>query len=325
MDDLRGKWGRGLRQAVSACLIALAGCGGGGDSTQAGVSSGGTGSFSIGDVTAKGSIVVTGVHFDQTTAKKVVDADNVAMRWEDIDLGMMVEVEAGDVSTTATGRQEAASTVIRVTNALLGPVTSIDGDTLNVMGQPVRITPHTFVRARVGSEWVNAERGEIAVGHVVEVHGFQDVDAKEFIATRVERKAPGTVVSVYVVRGVIKGLTAEGCRIGSQQIKYVWPATAWLRDGKVARARLYAATYEGPDTNWRAVDMRISEPLVAEHGNVRQDGVITERLSDILFGVDGVTVQTETPCPICQPGDRVSVRGVMEKSVLKTLALDRQP
>jgi hypothetical protein len=312
---------RKLRCVLSVGLITLSACGGGDlGGGQAGVSSGGTGSFSSGPVRGMGSIVVTGVHFDQRTAKTVTDADGHAVAWQDIDLGMNVEIEGGDVVKTAE-RESAGSVAIRITSDLIGPVTAIGNDTLFVMGQPVRLDAKTFLRKKVDGAWQDMPREEIALADIVEVHGFQDVTsgAEGFVATRIERRNPAEV-QFYVVRGVVEELSTVGCRIGSQRIDYSWPNTPSLRNGVVARALLYPTGYGGSGSNWRAETMGIGRPLVANHGGVRLEGLVTE-LSGTSFSVNGVPVDKAGGCPRCKLGQAVEVRGELVKSVLRADAV----
>lgn len=322
----RAMGARTMRGAVLACLMALSACGGGGEQ-QAGVSSGGTGSFSSGPVTAKGSIVVTGVHFDHGTAT-VTDADGVTVPSQDLDLGMMVEVEGGDVFVVAEG-ESARGKAIRVTSELIGPVTAVESGRLWVMGQRVRVTPQTFVRTKVNGTWQNMPIGQIGLDDIVEVHGFQDVSedptVTTFIATRIEKKDRDSVAH-YVVRGVVHDLSDTGCKIGSQRMDFAWAGKPGVRNGVVARAQLYKDDYAGAGMNWRAVDVRLSTPLVADHRNVRLEGLVTEWASPTAFSVNGVVVDgRRAPCARCVLGAPVTVRGEMVKSVLKAESAQEMP
>ena len=78
-------------------LMALAAaCGGGG-----GVDTGGTGatvsSYSVGRISGFGSIVVNGVHFDESGAS-IVDDDGAPHRRDELQLGMTVNVDAGGLT-----------------------------------------------------------------------------------------------------------------------------------------------------------------------------------------------------------------------------------
>src|SRR5690349_10437722 len=91
-----------VRAAFGACALALlvvAGCGGDG-----GVDSGGTGaspqSFASGPITGFGSVIVAGVHFDESSAQ-VQDADGNTRPASGLQLGMTVDVRGGAIAPDA--------------------------------------------------------------------------------------------------------------------------------------------------------------------------------------------------------------------------------
>jgi hypothetical protein len=232
---------------------------------------------------------------------------------------MNVEVVAETVISSPGGRQDARSLAIRVTSDLLGPVTEVAADGfLHVMGQKVRLLPGTLLRKKVGDGWSAIELEDILPDDIVEVYGFHNAQAKEFVATRVEWRGRGPgAVGQYVVRGVIEDFTKTGCRIGSQEIRYDWPtATEGELDGKVGRAVLYPLTPSAP-VKWGALAMDVTQPLVADRSDARLEGLVTEHLTAKSFSINGVPVQTEQPCGECLRGVKVRVRGVMKDAVLK--------
>ena len=132
--------------ALTAAILSLSACGGGessGGDAQAGVSSGGTGSFSNGPVTSFGSIVVNGIHFDQTLAT-VRDAEGQTLSSADIKLGMVVELTGSTVQHVGT-RDQAKASDISVVPALVGPIDRVGTDTLVVMGQHVLVSTSTHL------------------------------------------------------------------------------------------------------------------------------------------------------------------------------------
>ena len=137
-----GRFGRrdALGLTALAGILALAGCGGGAGDSVAGVTSGGTGSFSTGPITGFGSIIVGAVRFDDTKASSVadVDDDNTDLRGQ-LKLGMVVRVKAPAIVGSAADAQ-----TIEVRSELLGPISRVDGATLTVLGQTVSVTVNTF-------------------------------------------------------------------------------------------------------------------------------------------------------------------------------------
>mgnify|MGYP003481661776 CR=1 FL=1 len=110
---------------------------------------------------------------------------------------------------------------------MLGPVgdVNVDGTTVEVLGQRVRLTPATVLDGLPGG--VTA----LSLGDVVEVHGFFDAGAMmaNYVATRIERRA--SAPAAYRVRGLVRELdaTARTLRVGMQQFD--------LAEARIGRVR----------------------------------------------------------------------------------------
>src|SRR5262245_10949052 len=127
-------WARRLLAPVIALLIA-AGCGG--------VDSGGTGAapvVSVGPISGFGSIIVNGVHFDESRAK-LQDDDGNAVARDRLLLGVMTRVDG----SAPNSLQQSVANLVRITSELVGPVDAIDvaSATFSVLGQTVVVTPAT--------------------------------------------------------------------------------------------------------------------------------------------------------------------------------------
>jgi hypothetical protein len=313
-----------MNQAVKACIALgmslllaawLAACGGGGDSS-AGVGSGGTGSFSDGQITGFGSIVVNGIHFDQTTAV-VTDADNQARTTAELKLGMVVQLQGSPVTAQA-GRQVANAAVIQLSSELLGPVDAIGGSSLTVMGQTVLVNSGTYF-----ADDLPSGLGSLVVADVVEVYGFHDAANDSYVATRIEKRDP-LRVQHYVVKGVLKNLNllTGYCTIGAQTLGYAWQnPPAGLANGRVARAIIDASTVPS-GALWAARSMTLSTPLVANRDDATLDGLVTDLNTGNhrLFSVNGIAVNASTGnCAACvnlHVGDHLRVKGRLVDSVL---------
>jgi len=326
-------WRVWARRVVSASVLLLASCGGGADSpnggagesqASGGVGSGGTGSYSNGPITAFGSIVVNGVHYDHTSAVSIKKTgDDVTLHSAaDLQLGMMVEV---DVTPVADG----GKLNIRYGSDLLGPVDSIDltAQTLTVMGQVVS----TFYVSDTNKTQFGtglSSLADLAAGDVVEVYGFEDAGTGQYIATRIERRVAYSS-GPYVVRGAIQNLekdsdgTVTGCTIGGQHIAYTWSSTSRpLVEGLVARAELMRVHADSSEP-WLAAKMVLSEPFTsADRGVALIDGLVTriEPGSTTRFSVNGVDVDASlADCPACSAltvGQRVSIKGARVNGVI---------
>lgn len=211
--------------AISAFAL-LAACGGGGGSS-AGVGTGGTGSFAIGSISGFGSVIVNGVHYDDSNAT-VSDDDGTAGSRSDLGLGMVVEVRGSVSSDGLTGT---ANSFVR-TAEIKGPVTAVDtaGASFSVFGQTVRVTAAT-----VFADVANGLAG-LAVGNVVEVDALPD-GAGNLVATRIEREAPSVAAfnGEFRVRGGVSGLggTSPALRFTVASVTVTTDATTRI-DGTIA-------------------------------------------------------------------------------------------
>lgn len=197
---------------VLALGLSMAACGGGND----GVGSGGTGSFASGTITGFGSIIVNGVRYDDSEARVVDAAGNVRSN-RDLQLGMVVEVDASSIRTDpATGRRSAKATTIRYGSELEGPVDAIDpaGGQLSVLGQVVQVDART-----VFDDDLRGGLAVLRVGDVVEINGYFTSDG-HYAATRIDRDDDDD--AHYELRGPLAALdpAARTLRIGAATIDY---------------------------------------------------------------------------------------------------------
>ena len=313
-----------MKQAAKACIALgtslllaawLAGCGGGSD-TSAGVGSGGTGSYSGGPITGFGSIVVNGIHFDQSAAL-VTDADNQPRNAAELKLGMVVQLQGSPVTMQA-GRQVASAAMIQLSSELLGPVDAIGGSSLTVMGQTVLVNSGTYF-----ADDLPAGLASLVANDLVEVYGFFDAANDSYVATRIEKRDP-QLVQHYIVKGVLKNLdlVTGYCAIGAQTLAYAWQSPPpGLANGRVARALIDVSTVPmGP--TWAAQSMTLSTPLVANRDDATVDGLVTELTTgnNRLFSVNGIAINASNgPCAVCinlHVGDHLRVKGRLVDSVL---------
>ena len=80
---------RSVLLGITASLAELSGCGGGGASSIAGLSSGGTGSFTSGVIMGLGSIIVNGIRYNNDSAQ-LISRDDGATLNSSLSLGMVV-------------------------------------------------------------------------------------------------------------------------------------------------------------------------------------------------------------------------------------------
>ncbi len=292
--------------------LALAGCGGGGGG-MAGVSSGGTGSFSAGPITGFGSIIVNGVHFDDLTASSIldVDDDNNDMR-NKLKLGMMVRVKG----KPKKDNNHADAEDIEVRSELLGPIDSIDTTARSfvVLGQTVLVTATTMFEENLGG------LAALKTGDIVEVHGFVDPVANRITATRIERKDPAKV-KAFKLQGTISAFdaTAKTFKIGTLTISFAapvdMPASLVLANGLLVRVKL--ATTPATGTR-KALKIRAVEVEVENENEAEIEGTITAFTSSSKFSVNGQPVDASgasVPAGL-KLGDHVEVEGSLVNGVL---------
>ena len=296
--------------AVGVLLFA-AGCGGGGGGSSMGTA----GNLSVGPITGFGSIIVNKVRFDVSNAT-VTDDDDNATSSDDLQLGMEVEVESGEVDSD----DRAVATHVSFSSAVLGPVSAIDmtAKTLTVLGQTVKVTVNTvFGRSITGG------LSGIKVGDIVNVHGPVDTTTTPggtITATRIDLR-PGALF--YRLRGVVSNLntTAMTLDLGGQHINYAKVAHVPenLANGVVLRALLETTQVNG---FWIADALRPAMHREPEENNEAEvEGFVTAFTSTSSFSVNGLPVDaSKASFPDGSAGlmlgARVEVQGSIVNGVL---------
>ena len=270
-----------------ASAMALAGCGGGGGDNVAGVSSGGTGSFSTGAISGFGSIIVAGVRFDDSKASTVRnDDDNTDLRGQ-LKLGMVVRVKGQAKSSDGLS---ADADTIEVRSELLGPISSIDTVAMKlvVLGQTVTLTATTIFED--GLPGITALR----IGDIVELHGFSEPETNSLRATRVERKLLANV-KAFKIQGAIRNLTPQTFSIGTPAapaqltVAYTGADLGGLTLTNAMVVRIQLSTAESTGTR-SATRIRTNEIEAREVEDADVEGTITSFTSNSSFSVNGLPV-----------------------------------
>jgi hypothetical protein len=304
-----------LLAAWAACAALAVGCGGG-------VGVDGTGSLpptlAVGPISNFGSIVVNGVHYDNSAAQ-VEDQGGKGRTNADLRLGMVVEVEAGSI-TAASGTTPARATAstVRVVSELLGPVDSApaaDGS-LVVMGQTVRTTSATVLEG-----FTNGLSG-VAANSVVEVFGYFDPATQSYTATRLEPRS-GSVTS-FRIRGIVAGLNtaASTLRIGNQTFVFAdvkSTAPADLADGSYVR--LTVKVVRDAQGRWEVQAFNKGRPDRSDAQEFELKGLITryDTATPAQFTVNGIPVDASAVSPLPSGlalGVRVEVEGALRAGTL---------
>jgi hypothetical protein len=308
MDSDRVSSGRWALRGLAAWLVVLLvmACGGG-------VGTGGTGAFASGPITGFGSIIVEGVHFDESAARIEGDDDAGRDRSE-LRLGTMVEVQSGEIRDgVATASQ------VRIVSALIGSVDSVAADALVVNGQTVRVNAGTVFDDRFAGGIA-----AITVGRVVEVYGFVSPAPAEIVATRIEPKDGATA---FKFRGVVAALNTQARTfdIGNQHFIYAASVSGAsdLRDG--AFLRVMVGVQRDAQGRWIVSALGTTGPEGGDRDQAKARGVITSFTSNANFAVGGFTVDASAAQIEGGPlaaGLQVEVEGRLQAGVLIASSVD---
>ena len=265
---------------ASALLVA---CGGGGDAGTSLTNPTQATTYTQGAISGFGSVIVGGVRFDDSSAS-VEDDDGNSRNRSELKLGMMVEVDAGNVDRSAA---TAMALRIRLGSEIVGPVGTIDttASTVTVLGQTVLVTSST-----VFDSSLTGGLTALIAGAVVEVHGILDIANARIVATRIEPKATPLV---YKLRGVITALdtTAETFKINGETISYVGLPSGnvppGLTNGQVVRVLVQTTQVSGV---WVASGLRGGLRLPEARREAHVEGVITAFTSETNFEINGLKV-----------------------------------
>ena len=316
-------WRAWAAMLLAGCLAAA--CGGG-------VDSGGTGApantFSTGHISGFGSIVVNGVHYDDSHAA-LLDDDGAARASSDLKLGMTVDVDAGAISTdAATSTPQATASKVQFGYAILGPVQAVDAanSRLTVLGQAVAVDADTVFDGITGGV------AGVHVGNLVGVFALFDTATGLYSASRIELK---TNAGEYRLRGIVSSLdtAAKTFAIGAAVISYAGVPSAdvpTLANGSVVRIKL-ATTQTGGV--WMLSHGLAATPGIPEGTKAEIEGFIADFTSTARFKVNGTLVDASGSGVVFKDGSagqlangvRVEIEGTMHAGVLQAQKVEFKP
>lgn len=312
---------RSALATIAGSLASLAGCGGGG-TPLAGISSGGTGSFTTGTITGLGSIIVNGVRWDDSTAQRL-RRDGETDDGTVLQLGRVVDiVGTKPVPAAAAGAlPTATATTLRWGAEWVGP---IDAGTrtasgFTILGHPVAVTPTTIVDGAV------ARLEDLADGVVVEVDGHLDLSVQpaRLLATRIESlsAAPSAwrLSGTVTARDALAGTFSLGGDPFTSAQATEQPSTWGV--GTVVGVRLGTAGVV-PHTALKVVErLAPSRALgVGDDEETEIEGLITAWTGPASFAVSGVPVNASAVASLpagLGPGQRVEVEGALVGGVVQ--------
>lgn len=305
--------------AMAGSAAQLAGCGGGGGGI-AGLSSGGTGSFTSGTITGLGSIIVNGIRYDDTNATVTLRDGSTDSR-TNLRLGMVVSVQGSAVTPAATVGGTATATAQRISygGEWEGPVSAIDitNKKFTLLGQTVDILATTVFDGTANS------LTSLSTAHFAEVYGYVDTATGHLQATRVETST--TQPSTYRLSGVVGNLTSNSFTLGDPTALATISFTAStvkptnLSNGLFVQVTLPAQA-TGPWTATRidAQYQPVTSLQVRDDDAAEIHGIVTSQTSPTSFNVNGIPVdarQTSVPSSLAVGVD-VEIHGTVRNGVI---------
>lgn len=286
-----------LSTLLIGALLALASCGGGTGGT--GATSGSTAGVSIGVMT-KGSIIVNGVHFDDSSAN--IRIDDRPGTSADLQSGMVVKVR-GQINDD---RINGVAQQVEVENEVRGTVQAHNSaavpPSFTVIGQIVFVDDLT-VFSHFSSQTItpSAAVGELD-DHVsvVEVHGLRDA-AGNIHASRVEL-ITSPVAGTDELKGTISGLNATTFVLNTVTVNYVGatvtPPGATLANGQPVEVH---GSFSGATFVATRVDREDLEDAQFEHAAGEEfeiegqvSGCVASPCTSFLVGAQAVQTNAST-------------------------------
>jgi hypothetical protein len=298
--------------AMAGSVAHLAGCGGGGGLDIAGISSGGTGSFTSGSISGLGSIIVNGIRYDDSSASVSGSVDSASA----LRPGMVVTVK-GSALTEATSvgglRTGTASSIVSASE-WKGPVGTVGASSFTMLGLTVEIKTATLFD---GEDLMPlsglAGANPLLAGYFVEVYGFIDPVSGHLVATRVERKSGlAALGNEYRVSGVVQDKTNGDFTLkGTPTARFTYDSSttqpqAWSA-GMLVKVRL--------NTSFKATRVELAAASatdgIKDDNAFELEGFVTA-LAGSIFAVNGVEVAIPVGVTFSglAVGKRVEVKGM---------------
>ena len=248
--------------------VLLASCGGGGGAGSSSPQA--TTTYAFGRIAGFGSIVVNGVHFDESAAR-IQDEDGVEHASRDLRLGMVVELDADDHDRAHH---------ITFFSLMRGPVESVATDSLVVLGQTVAVNAMT-----VFDPSLSGGIAAIKPDMVLRIFGMISPSGS-YTASRIEPSSANS----YALLGFISAIdtTAKTLNIGNAVIDVsALSLPSSLAVGNLVRVKLQTTQVNGA---WVATDLKSGNrrPQNGDHAEV--EGIITDFTSTSSFSVNGLPV-----------------------------------
>jgi hypothetical protein len=290
----------GLCVASSALLTA---CGGG----SADPSAPDPGVVYQGTISGFGSVIVGGVHFDDSAAQ--VTVDDAAAGAGALKLGMQAQV-SGSVAADGSG----VAAAVTVETSLRGPVGSVDAaaSRFTVRGISVQTDSETVFEGASGV-------ATLSVGTWVEVHGAVDAARRTVQATRVE-VLPPEEAGRLVLFGRATGVTATSFTLGDLTVVYTGARLIGFDGNTILEGAMVRVRANQPPTGnvlTAQVVKALKAPRWIDGTRATVEGRVQQFVSVSDFLVNGTPVDARNATFVfgtaadLSEGKRVIVRGTL--------------
>jgi len=277
---------------VGTAAVQLTGCGGGSD--VAGLSSGGTGSFTSGTISGLGSIIVNGIRYNDDTATLLSRDDDTSFG-DTLKVGMVVSIQGSSVKAATTTNGTATATAYRIScgSEWQGPVSNITTTSFDMLGLTVDVLASTVF------DGAATQLTDLTTAHFVEVHGYVDQTTGHLQATRVEvsttqptqYKLSGVVNSFSAVNHTFKlGTTNQSSSVISWDNNTVGVPSDW-NDGVFVRVKMTPLLLA---TQIRLLRSPLAQLNAEDEHEAEIHGFISAFASNASFTVNGIPVDAST-------------------------------
>jgi Domain of unknown function (DUF5666) len=272
------------------------------------VLTGGTGRADYGVIDAFGSIVVHGIHYDETTANIVIDGVPNQTR-SSLKLGMVANIEGAVDYALNTGIAE----TVRVNRTLIGQVEDVNLSTGEVRILSQRVATDVATRFD-GYQTLD----QLAAGSWVAIHGLSDPKRRTIVATLVER-IDATSPPISVIRGTVKSRGTGSFQVGNLNVISTLPNQP--EDGTFVAV---TGSYVINSGNLYATEVQMTREVETHEGVETQlTGYVADFRSISNFTVAGVQVDASAASlGGNKPGDikkdvRITVEGRIANGILQ--------
>ena len=329
---------RTLLLALAGAVTEVTGCGGGGLGI-AGLSSGGTGSFTAGTITGLGSIIVNGIRYNDANAA-VFATDNTAVANSSLQLGMVVSIQGSSIipASSALGLPTAVATQISYASEWAGPVSNVSSalNTFEVLGNKVNVLASTIFSGAA------LKLADLTASQYVELYGYVDQTSGALQASRIEVST--SAPAAYRLSGTLTQVNAKSRTAMLGQTSLTWSDASLLPSGvsnnTFVRVKISPASMVANGASvWSVISFALlNSPLTglssSQDYEAEVAGSITSYQSTSSFSVNGIPVNAASAkiSVTLAVGLQVNIQGTVQAgqlnatqvSVISTSTLDAQ-